>query len=88
MNEKSKLKDLKAICKAKGYNTARLAADVNAKGVKCVPTTLYKMYQRKDEHVEFGTIRAVCQVLGITLDQYDKLEPCPRKSEFDKEIEL
>jgi hypothetical protein len=86
MNEKKKsLNDLRAISKAKGYNTARLASAVNALNVKCVPTTLYKMYQRTDEHIEFGTIRAVCQVLEITLDHYNTLKPCPRKGEFEEE---
>jgi hypothetical protein len=75
-------KSIRAIWKAAGYSPESLAEEVRKYGAKCRVPTLYKLAHRTDKNVEFGTIKAVCQIFGLTLDQYDRLPPCPHSREY------
>ncbi len=48
----------------------------------CSPATLYKLNRKEDEDVAYGTIKAVCQVLGISLSEYETLIACPKADRY------
>ena len=43
--------------------------------------TIWKM-NHKEGNVWFSSVQAVCKVLGISLDTYAALEPCPHADEY------
>lgn len=56
---------------------------------KCSITvaTLYKLNRRggEEDHVSFGTVRCVCEVLGISLNEFERLSPCSMSERYRKE---
>jgi DNA-binding Xre family transcriptional regulator len=52
--------------------------------VKISPATLFKMYRREDNGIAFGTVKRVCAVVGLSLDEYDRLEECPQSDRYRK----
>lgn len=69
---------LRDVWLAKGMNSVEVAA-----ASKCSVATLYKL-NRRDQGVAIGTIKRVCAVLGLSLDQYDALEACPMADRYLK----
>lgn len=63
---------LRDIWKQKGMTSTQVAG---LAGIS-VPS-LYKL-NRKEEDVNFSTVRAVCKVLGLSLDEFANLDPCPQ----------
>lgn len=52
---------------------------------KCSVATLYKLNRREDKGIAFGIIKRVCAVLGLTLDEYERLDACPMSERYRKE---
>jgi len=61
-------------------NSTQVAAKANIS----IPT-LYKLNRKEDEGVALAIVKRVCAVLGLSLDEYDKLDACPRSEQFRKE---
>lgn len=40
------------------------------------------MNRREDGGIAFSTIKSVCQVLGLSLDEYNALEVCPKSARY------
>lgn len=54
-----------------------------AKEAKTSRPTLWKLY-RKDA-VNWQILYRVCKVLGISMDEYAKLDPCPESDKYRNE---
>lgn len=68
---------LRDVWLAKGKNSAEVAV-----AAKCSVATLYKLNRREDSNVAFGIVKSVCNVLNLTLNEYDALIPCPKSGRY------
>jgi DNA-binding Xre family transcriptional regulator len=68
---------LRDIWISKGMTSTQVAA-----AARCSIPTLYKMNRREEQGVAFGIIKRVCAVLGLTLDEFDRLEACPMADRY------
>ncbi len=70
---------LRDIWIAKGMNSTQVAAAAG-----CSIPTLYKLNRKggEEEGVALGIVRRVCGVLGLSLDQYERLTPCPQAERY------
>ncbi len=71
---------LRDVWLSKNMNSVEVAA-----AAKCSVATLYKLNRREDKGIALGTIKRVCAVLGLTLDEYDALEACPMAERYRKD---
>lgn len=69
---------LRDVWTRKGLNSTQVAAQAGI-----TTATLYRM-NRKEEDVLFNKVQAVCKVLGISLDEYAQLAPCPQSERYKK----
>jgi DNA-binding Xre family transcriptional regulator len=69
---------LRDVWQSKSMNSTQVAA---AAGI--TTATLYRM-NRKEEDVLFNKVQAVCKVLGMSLDEYAALDPCPQAERYRK----
>lgn len=57
-----------------------------AKKAKVTRSTIYAMYQKR-KGIAFETVCAVCDALGITTDDYRKMDACPNAQQYAKDAE-
>ena len=70
---------LRDVWHSKGFRSEQVAAAAG-----CSIGTLYKLNRKgaEGEGVAFGIVKRVCAVVGISLDEYNALDACPRSGEF------
>lgn len=68
---------LRDIWLAKGMRSVEVAARAG-----CSPATLYKLNRKEDDNVALGIIKNVCNVLGISLSEYEALDACPMADRY------
>ncbi len=70
---------LRDIWIAKGMNSTQVAAAAG-----CSIPTLYKLNRKggEEDGVAIGIVRRVCNVLGLSLDQYERLDACPMADRY------
>lgn len=67
---------LRDIWQARGMNSVEVAA-----AAKCSVATLYKL-NRQEQGVAIGTVKRVCAVLGLSLDEFMALDACPMAERY------
>ncbi len=65
---------------AKGMNSAEVAV-----AARCSVGTLYKLNRKEDSGVAWATVKRVCTVLNLSLDEFMALEACPMAPRYKKE---
>jgi DNA-binding Xre family transcriptional regulator len=68
---------LRDVWMSKGMTSVQVAA-----AAKCSTATLYKLNRREDSGVAFAIVQRVCSVLGLSLDEYSKLDACPMADRY------
>ncbi len=64
---------------SRGMNSTQVAAAAG-----CSIPTLYKLNRKggEEDGVAIGIVRRVCSVLGLSLDQYERLDACPMADRY------
>lgn len=75
---------LRDIWIAKGMNSTQVAAQA-----RCSVPTLYKLNRKggEEDGVAFGIVQRVCTVLGLSLEEYTRLDTCPMAARYAKEMQ-